>query len=198
MRFSFAKVKLPTLTNSLLAILSAILLTLAFPNFDLWFLAWFALAPLFYAIECEKESAVKSFILGWIFGTLFFAASCWWLTFSFTHYGGIPTSIAYVLLLIICSIVGLFPAVFSATFSIILKRFGTYGILSAPVLWTAMEFARGSLADTSWNAIGYSQAFTNHLIQTAQFGGVYLVGFWIAFQFDYFIKFFQYFSAVHR
>ena len=179
MKFSFVKVKLPTALNSLLAILSAILLTLAFPDFDLWFVAWFALVPLFYTIEREKESIIKSFILGWIFGTLFFATSCWWLTFSFTHYGGVPMPIAYVLLFAITGIVGIFPAIFTAAFSIVLKRFGTYGVLSAPILWTAMEFLRGSLADTSWNSIGYSQAFTNHLIQTAQLGGVYLVGFWV-------------------
>lgn len=179
MKFLIAKFKLPGITAVLLAVSSAILLTLAFPDFDLWFCAWFALVPFFYAIDREKESLFKSFVLGWIFGTLFFAASCWWLTFSFTHYGGIPTPIAYFLLLIICSIVGVFPAIFAAAFSAILKRFGTFGILSAPFLWTAMEFLRMSLADTDWNAIGYSQAFANHLIQTAQIGGVYLVGFWI-------------------
>ena len=179
MKFSFAKVKLPTLSNSLLAILSAILLTLAFPDFDLWFLAWFALVPLFYAVEQEKESIVKSFVLGWIFGTLFFAGSCWWLTFSFITYGGIPMPIAYFLLFIICSMVGFFPAIFAAGFSLVLKRFGTYGILSAPFLWTVMEFLRFNLTGNNWNAIGYSQAFANHLIQTAQLGGVYLVGFWI-------------------
>jgi len=181
MKFSFAKVRLPTLLNSLLTIFSAILLTLAFPDFDLWFLAWFALVPLFYAIEREKESIIKSFVLGWIFGTLFFAGSCWWLTFSFMTYGGIPMPIAYFLLLIICSILGVFPAIFAAAFSTILKRFGTYGSLSAPFLWTAMEFLRFNLTDNNWNAIGYSQAFVNHLIQTATIGGVYLVGFWIVF-----------------
>jgi len=179
MKFSFAKVKLPTLSNSLLAILSAILLTLAFPNFDLWLLAWFALVPLFYAIEREKESAVKSFVLGWLFGTAFFFGSCWWLTFSFITYGGIPAPLAYFLLFLICSIVGFLPAIFAAAFSLVLKRFGIYGILSAPFLWTAMEFLRFNLTGNNWNGIGYSQAFTNHLIQTAQLGGVYLVGFWV-------------------
>ncbi len=179
MKFSLARVKLPTLRNSLLAIFSAILLTLAFPDFDWWFLAWFALVPLFYAVECEKESVVKSFVLGWIFGTAFFCGACWWLTFSFITYGGIPTPIAYFLLFLICSIVGFFPAIFAAAFSVVLKRFGTYGILAAPFLWTAMEFLRFNLTGNNWNAIGYSQAFTSHLIQTAQIGGVYLVGFWI-------------------
>lgn len=177
MKFSSARVKLPSLTNSLLAVLSAILLTLAFPDFDWWFLAWFALVPLFYAVEREKESVVKSFVLGWIFGTLFFAGSCWWLTFSFTTYGGIPAPIAFFLLFIICSIVGLFPAIFAAAFSLVLKRFGSYGILLAPILWTAIEFLRFNLTGNNWNAIGYSQAFKVNFIQLASVGGVYLVGF---------------------
>lgn len=179
MKFSLAKVKLPNLTHAILAVFSAILLTLAFPDFDWWFLAWFALVPLFYAIDGEKESIVKSFVLGWIFGTAFFCGACWWLTFSFTTYGGIPAPIAYFLLLVICLIVGVFPAIFAAAFAATLKRFGTYGVLSAPVLWTATEFLRFCLTDNNWNAIGYSQAFANHLIQTANIGGVYLVGFWI-------------------
>ena len=181
MKFSFARVKLPTLTNALLAIFSAILLTLAFPNFDLWFLAWFALVPLFYAIEREKESIVKSFVLGWIFGTAFFCGACWWLTFSFITYGGLPTLVAYFLLFIICSMVGFFPAIFGAAFSLILKRCGIYGILSAPFLWTAMEFFRFNLTGNNWNAIGYSQAFSSYLLPTASIGGVYLTGFLLVF-----------------
>ncbi len=117
---------MPTLMNAFLAIFSAILLTLAFPNFDLWLLAWFALVPLFYAIEREKESAVKTFFLGWIFGTVFFAASCWWLTFSFTHYGGIPTWLAYILLFIITGIVGIFPAMFRVGFFGNFKTFRSF------------------------------------------------------------------------
>ena len=177
MKFSAARAKLPSLSNSLLAIFSAILLTLAFPDFDWWFFAWFALGPLFYAIEREKESIVKSFVLGWIFGTGFFFGSCWWLTFSFITYGGIPTPIAYFLLLIISLMVGFFPALFGAIFSLVLKRFGTYGVLSAPFLWTATEFLRFNLTGNNWNAIGYSQAFDSGLLKYASVGGVYLVSF---------------------
>ncbi len=179
MKFSLARTKVPSVGNLLLAVLAAILLVLAFPNFDLWFLAWVALVPLLFAVEREKDSIVKSSILGWVFGTVFFSGACWWLTFSFTTYGGMPTWLACILLVTITGIVGIFPAIFAAAFSIVLKRCGVYGILSAPFLWTAQEFLRGSLADTSWDAIGYSQSFVSHLIQTAQFGGVYLVGFWI-------------------
>ena len=179
MKFSVAKAKIPTLANSLLAAFSAILLTLAFPDFDFWFLAWFALVPLLFAIEREKQSFVKSFVLGWIFGICFFFGTCWWLTFAPITYGGVPALVAYILFLGVALVAGFFPAIFSAAFSVLLKRFGTYAILSAPFLWTTAEFLRFNLTGNNWNAVGYSQAFTNHLIQTAQIGGVYLVGFWI-------------------
>ncbi len=35
----------------LLSLLSGILLVLSYPNFDLEFLAWFALVPLFYSMN---------------------------------------------------------------------------------------------------------------------------------------------------
>ena len=61
---SAVKSRLPKALNILLAVFSAILLILAFPDFEFWFLAWFALVPLFYAIEREKEFLIKSFLIG--------------------------------------------------------------------------------------------------------------------------------------
>jgi apolipoprotein N-acyltransferase len=177
MKFSVARAKLPTLKNSLLAILSAILLILAFPDFDFWFLAYFALVPLYFAIDREKESRVKSFVLGWIFGVTFFFGSCWWLTYAPVNYGGVPTVIAYALLFGAASIVGLFPAIFGLVFSLVLKRFGNIAIISAPFLWAAIEFLRFNVTGNSWNAVGYSQAFTAMTINFAKVGGVYLVSF---------------------
>ncbi|MGI9090717.1 MAG: apolipoprotein N-acyltransferase [Gemmatimonadaceae bacterium] len=188
MKFSAARPKLPTVKNSLLALLSAILLILAFPDFDFWFLAYLALAPLLFAVEREKHSIVKSFVLGWIFGIGFFFGSCWWLTFAPTTYGGVPWFISYALLFIVTLIVGLFPAFFAAIFSLFLKRFGFYAFLFAPFLWTATEFLRFGLTGNNWNAIGYSQAFASWFdvnLQVANVGGVYLTGFavlvWNAF-----------------
>ncbi len=177
MKFSFSKAKLPKFANVLLAVISFTLLTLSFPDFDLWFIAWFGLIPLFYAIEREKESFLKSAILGWVFGMGFFFGTCWWLTFAMTTYGGLPWFVAYFLVLIIVSIVGLYSAVFAGFLSIILKRLGSYGIFAAPFLWTALEFARYHISFNNWNEIAYSQAFNPTFIQSAQYGGIYLVGF---------------------
>ena len=90
---------LPSWQNALLAIVSAILLTLAYPNFDLWYLAWFVLVPLLWAVERERDSGAKAFVLGWLFGTVFFFGTCWWLTFAPITYAGFPWPLAYFLLL---------------------------------------------------------------------------------------------------
>lgn len=179
MKFSFRKAQLPALRNLLLTLISALLLVFAFPDFDLWFLAWFSLVPLFYAIEREKQSLSKTFVLGWLFGTVFFYGTCWWLSFAMITYGGIPALIAYLLVLIITTIVGLCFGVFAGLFSVLLKRFGSYAVFAAPFLWTAVEFGRYWIVFNNWNSIAYSQAFNESLIQSAQYGGIYLVGFLI-------------------
>ncbi len=45
---------LPDWKNIVLAVLASVLLILAFPPFELWFTAWFALVPLLWAIERER------------------------------------------------------------------------------------------------------------------------------------------------
>ena len=69
---------------------SAILLILSFPNFEFSSLAWIALVPLLVVIA-KRPSPLHAFILGWAVGSIFFYATCYWLTYSMIHYGGLPT-----------------------------------------------------------------------------------------------------------
>ncbi len=176
MKLASLKNIFPSISNAGLAFVSAVLLILAFPDFEFSILAWFALIPLFFAIEREKEFWRKSFFTGWIFGTIFFFGTCYWLTFAPITYAGFPAPIAYILMFFVSLAVGIFPAIFGAIFSILLKRFGSYAILSAPFLWVFTEFLRYWLTGNNWNAIGYSQAFSG-AVKYANFGGVYFVGF---------------------
>ena len=167
---------LPDWKNVLAALASAILLTCAFPDFEFWFLAWFALVPLMWAVEREKESAVKSFVLGWIFGTVFFFGTCWWLTFAPITYAGFPPALAYILMFGVTAIVGIFPGIFASVLSLLLKRFGSIAILAAPFIWVFTEFLRYWLTGNNWNAIGYSQSYRSEVVKYAAFGGSSLVG----------------------
>ncbi len=171
---------LPSAKSAILAVSSAILLIFAFPNFEFWFIAWFALIPLFIAIETEKASFAKSFLTGWLFGTVFFFGSTWWLTFAPITYAGVPTLLAYFLLFLATSVAGLYPALFSGVFSLCLKRFGHWGVFSAPFIWTATEFLRLWTTGNNWNAVGYSQAFS-WFVEYASFGGVFFISFCVIF-----------------
>jgi apolipoprotein N-acyltransferase len=171
---------LPSFSNLLWAVNSAILLVFAFPDYDFWFLAYVALIPLFYAIEQEKQSTAKSFVLGWIWGICFFFGSCWWIAFPMKTYAGIPSVIAYAMALCVMIIVGLFPAIFAAIFAKLLKRFGNWAVLFAPFIWVFTEFLRFWLTGNNWNAIGYSQVNNQLALRFASIGGVLLVSFVVA------------------
>jgi len=168
---------LPGWKSALLALLSAVLLILAFPDFDYWFLAWFALVPLMWAVEREKESTSRSFALGWIFGTVFFFGTCWWLTYAPITYAGFPPLLACFLLFCVCLVAGLFPAMFAAVLSVLVRRFGSIAFLAAPFVWVFAEFLRFWITGNNWNALGYSQAFSSWMFPRVDIGGVYLASF---------------------
>ncbi len=173
---------LPGWKNALLALASAILLILAFPDFDFWILAWFALAPLMWAVEREKESTSRSFVLGWIFGTAFFFGTCWWLTYAPITYAAFPPILAYFLLFLVCLVAGLFPAAFAGILSVLLRRFGSLAFLAAPFVWVFVEFLRYWITGNNWNALGYSLGTVpGARLGLAAWGGVLLCSFNLAF-----------------
>jgi apolipoprotein N-acyltransferase len=167
---------IPTGKNALLALLAAALMILSFPDFEYWFLAWFALVPLMWAIERQSHCVTACFTLGWVFGTTFFFGTAWWLTYAPIHYAGMPWPIAYLLIFIVCAITGLFPAIFTTLLSILIRRFGSRAFLAAPFVWVFTEFLRYWLTGNNWNAVGYSQAFTSSIVLAAA-GGVWLASF---------------------
>jgi apolipoprotein N-acyltransferase len=176
-KFPRLRQKLLSPVSIVLAVISAIILIFVFPDFEFWWLAGVALVPLFFAVEREKDSGFKSFLVGWVFGVAFFFGSCWWLTFAPITYASLPAPVVYFFLFCACAAVGIFPGIFGTLLSVALKRFGNYAILAAPFLWTFSEFLRMWLSGNNWNALGYSQAFNFTTLQLASVGGVYLVSF---------------------
>jgi apolipoprotein N-acyltransferase len=168
--------EVPSLPECGAALVSAVLLVISFPDFDLWPLAWIALVPVLLVIV-RKPKPVSSFLLGWIFGTVFFYCSCYWLTYSIIHTGGISPVIAFVLLVPGALLLGAFPAGFTLFLAQVIKRWGPLGVLITPVSWVTLEWGRLEITGQLWNALGYSQAYHPGLIQAARFGGVYAVSF---------------------
>ncbi|MBX7055292.1 MAG: apolipoprotein N-acyltransferase [Pyrinomonadaceae bacterium] len=167
---------LPDLKSASLAIAAAILLMLAFPDFEWWFTAWFALVPLMWAVDREKGSVVRSFVTGWLFGTIFFFGTCWWLTYAPIHYAGFPWWLAYSGMIFVALIVGVFPALFAGILAVLLRKLGSWAFLAAPFVWVFTEFLRYWVTGNNWNAVGYSQ-FLGGLSGWASIGGVLSVSF---------------------
>src|ERR1044072_9643406 len=89
----------------------ALLLIFSFPNFEYFPLAWIALVPLLVVIA-KHPSPRRSFLLGTLVGFVFFYATCYWLTYSMIHYGGLPTALAYVLIIGPVLVFGIFTGPF--------------------------------------------------------------------------------------
>ncbi|HVS80720.1 MAG TPA: apolipoprotein N-acyltransferase [Pyrinomonadaceae bacterium] len=166
----------PTLAEASLAIASALLLVLSFPDFDLWWLAWIGMVPLLVAVT-RTPKASHAFLLGLLWGVIFFYGSCWWLTYPMIHYAHLAAPLANILLLLPVIFVALFPALFCAGLARVVSQFGPAALLAAPFLWVSFELGRYAVTGQLWNAIGYSQAFHPMLIPSARWGGVYAVSF---------------------
>ena len=176
--YAALRAAVPTPAEALLAVAAAVLSILSFPNFDLWFLAWFGLAPLLFAVV-RAQNALRATCLGWLYGLVFFYGTCWWLTYPMIHYAHISAWLAYPLFLLPISLVALFPALSCGLLFRSVRRFGPAAIFFAPLIWISLEWLRYIVTGQLWNALGYSQAFHPMMIQSARWGGVYAVSFLI-------------------
>src|SRR6185295_6681771 len=155
---------------------SALLLILSFPNFEYYLLAWIGLVPLLVVIG-RRPSPLRAFILAWAVGSVFFYGTCYWLTYSMIHYGGLPAPLAYLLLIPGALVIGIFHGLFASLIALAIQKWGRMAVLAAPVFWAALEWVRLGVTGQLWNALGYSQAYHNQIIEPATWGGVYAVSF---------------------
>ncbi|HKV38127.1 MAG TPA: apolipoprotein N-acyltransferase [Blastocatellia bacterium] len=164
----------PFVSNISLAILSGLLLVFAFPDWNFWSFGWIAVAPLIMA-SAREQRFWSALLLGLITGTIFYVGSSYWVDYSIHNYGGVPLWLCYVIDVVGAGALAIFTGLFAGTLARAIARFGGWAILLAPVLWAASEWGRLKVTGMGWNALGYSQAFQPSVIQSARWGGVYLV-----------------------
>ena len=154
--------------NLTLAVISALLLILSFPGFNMWILAWVAFIPLLFAIE--DQGPFKAFIISYLTGFLFFLGTVYWLIH--VTLPGMIIVVAYLALYF-----GFFGLVINSTQYAI--RNTQYKLLFfAPAIWVALEWVRThAMTGFGWNLLGYSQSFNLPVIQIADMTGVYGVSF---------------------
>ncbi|HTG02121.1 MAG TPA: apolipoprotein N-acyltransferase [Nitrospirota bacterium] len=162
----------------LYAALSGILLTFSLPYFDVPVLAWFGFVPFFIALDGPGPGS--GFRAGFVLGCVYFAGALYWLPASIHTYGGIPLSAAILAALLLCMVFSLYYAVFGAVAAHLRRVRPALFFIAAPVVWTALEFARAHLfTGFPWLLIGCSQYRSLPLIQIADLTGIYGVSFLI-------------------
>lgn len=161
--------------NILPAPISGILLTLSFPNAQLWPVAFVAFVPLL--ITLKERSSKVAFYSGFFTGFIHFTSLIYWLVPTLKHYGGLNLFISVLALILLCAYLSLYFAVFC----LILKKANFIPLISpvmAACLWICLEYMRTyAFTGFSWGAIGYSQYLNLPLAQIADFSGVYGVSF---------------------
>jgi apolipoprotein N-acyltransferase len=160
-------------SQMILALASALLLTLAFPKIDMGWLAWVALTPLLLAIRQVDRKA--GFVLGFSFGLLHYLGLMYWTVYTMVLYGHIPMFQAAVILILLAAYLALYPACFTSLIAWLRPK-PLHLILLAPSLWVALEMLRNRLfTGFPWELLGYSQYHHLRVIQVADLFGVYAV-----------------------
>ncbi|QER42076.1 apolipoprotein N-acyltransferase [Thermodesulfobacterium sp. TA1] len=167
--------------NLLLSFLSGIFLTLAFPKWNLWLVAFLGLIPLFWSLSLAKSS-IKAFIYGFGFGFFHFTTLLYWIVYTLTKYGGLNLFFSMFLLLIVSAYLALFYALgLSIAYRCQLFNQPTLvkGFLVSFV-WVGIEWLRANLlTGFPWGQIGYVAANFSPLLQLAEVGGVWVLSFFL-------------------
>lgn len=159
-----------------LSLLSGSLFALSFPRPAFYLLAWIAFVPLFFAISNQKP--IAAFLFGWTAGLVYFSGTLFWVTISMTEYGGLswPASVSVMWLLVMY--LALYVGFFAALVQYCAKGDEKDLLFFTPVLWVVLEWIKGHfLTGFPWASLAYSQTGFLPVIQIADFGSIYSVGF---------------------
>ncbi len=159
--------------NAALAVLSAVLLVLAFPKFNLVWLAPVALAPLLVAVAREARPR-RRFLLGWVAGIVYWFGVCYWIQFVLSFHGGTGDLAGWALFLLFCLAKALHMAVFALLAGILMRRWWAIPAVSA--LWVAVEVTHGPLG-FAWLALGNAGIDMGYPLRLAPLTGVYGLSF---------------------
>lgn len=148
-----------------LAVISGLLLFLAFPPVNISYLAWVGFVPFFYSVKTGNNK--KSFLNGYLTGLIFFGLLLYWM---------INVTIPGMIVLVF--VLSIFFGLFGYAANLIFSK--SVDMLVLSFIWVVLEFARSTvLTGFPWGILGYSQYRDINIIQISDFTGAYGVSFLI-------------------
>lgn len=181
-------------SKALLIFLSGFILSLSAPGYDLWFLAWVGLAPLFIIINTSKnikDTVVYPFLFGFAYNLSYLH---WLFSIHPLNWIGFNDFQSYLISFIAVIVVSVFNSLFFVLFAVctfLIKKFsltsyksGILYVLITTFLWLLVfnkllpcKFLLG----VPWTLIEYSQYKNFYLIQIVEYFGSISISFLIVF-----------------
>ncbi len=167
--------------NFTLALLSAVLLVLLYPNlifpgFGVPWLAPIALVPLLIALAAEPRPLWR-LLLGEFAGIVYWFAICYWIQFVLEVHGGMGHWGSWGTFVLFCVLKALHLALFSLLAAVLLKT--RYAIPAIAALWTGIERTHGTFG-FAWLTLGNAGIDMPLPLRIAPFVGVYGISFLFA------------------
>ena len=158
------------------AVLSGVLLVLIFPNWDLIWLAPFALTPLLIALAYEPRP-VQRFLLGYIAGMVYWFGLCSWIQFVLEVHGGMGRWGGWGTFVLFALIKSLHMGVFAMLAGILIWKW--YAVPAVAAVWTGLERTHGDFG-FAWLCLGNAGIDMALPMRIAPWLGVYGVSFLFA------------------
>ncbi len=167
-----------SLFNFSLALLTAVLLILVFPNllfpeFGLPWLAPFALIPLLIGLAHEPRPLWR-FLLGEFAGIIYWFGICYWIQFVLEVHGGMGRWGGWGTFLLFCLAKAIHLGVFSMLAAVVLR--GWYAAPAIAALWAGIERTHGTFG-FAWLALGNAGIDLPLPMRLAPWVGVYGLSF---------------------
>ncbi len=157
----------------LLASVGGLLWALCFGRETLPLASWLALGPLVMLLGLPR-----SWALGWLHGVVYWLVAIPWIRPTLETYGGLPTWLAAVSLLLLCLYLGAFHGLFAFLGRSLWRRGGVVAMAGLPALWVALEWLRAHLfSGFPWNLAAYAWTEVPGALPIAAWIGAYGVSF---------------------
>ncbi len=169
------------------ALLAALLVNVAMPGLETWRGHWwllpFCLWPLFMAIQIAPRRAGRA---GFVFGVAAWLGQLSWVTIVLGRYGGLPSWLSWIVLLLLAAYMALYNALFCRLLLALHRLWADFrparaamlALWAPPVVWTGLDALRGQLfTGFPWMDLGYGLFRVPLLLTPADLGGHHLLTF---------------------
>ena len=157
------------------AILSGLLLAAGFPKWDLTWLLFVALIPLFWALQ--GQSLRSALVLGLISGLVHYLVLLYWIVYVTHVFGHLPLPAALGILLLLAGYLCLYRGLWALGVAWGSAR-GLSPVWWGPVLWVTLELGQTYIiSGFPWELLGNGLYRHPMLLQLADLTGVYGLSF---------------------